>query len=224
MTRVYAWPSSLTPADVAFNPRDMTVSGPPTLSGRAQTAAIDAGRWVANASRVAVTDPAKVRAFRALRAKMQGGAYHVQVPAWDDAQAPFPDGVDANASQSYSDDTFHTDGHGFYTPAIIVTLAAAVAVRDTLISATVTTAGTIEEGHLFSIRDRLHVVQEIVASSGGSRTLAIWPPIREAAPVGRRLNFERPVCRMRLASDQEMDLTLAHGWYGFPDIAFVEAA
>lgn len=48
------------------------------------------------------------------------------------------------------------------------------------------------------------------------------PPLREAVPAGTNLEFDDPVCRMRLATDSEMDLPLDLGRFSFPTVNFVE--
>ena len=48
------------------------------------------------------------------------------------------------------------------------------------------------------------------------------PPLREAVVAGTELNFDDPVCRMRLASDDAMDLELALRRFGNPTVNFLE--
>lgn len=223
---VYAWDSALAPQQVSFSLRGMTLGGPPTLTGRNQVAQSDAGYWVARLAGVHAVVPSEIRALRALRGKLEGGAHQVRVPVFDDDQAPWPAAggraANAFAEQAYSDGTLHTDGHGFYKPAIVVATNADAALRATSISFTITTAGTTAEGMFFSIGDRLHLLKELLSQSGSSRTYAIAPPLREAVPSGSRMNFENPVCRMRLLSEAEADLVLERGLYGFTDIGFIE--
>lgn len=223
---IYAWDPLLAPRGVNFSRRGMTVGGPPTLTGRNQVAQGDAGYWVASFTRVVAGPAATVLAFEALKAKLEGGAHQVQVPTYEDDRAPWPASggraANAYAEQPYSDGTYHTDGHGFYRPSIIVLSSSDAALRATSISFTITTAGTIRAGNKFSIFDRLYVLKELLSSSGSNRTYSISPPLREAVPSGTRLNFENPICRMRLVSEAEMDLTLERGIYGFSDITFIE--
>jgi hypothetical protein len=157
---------------------------------------------------------------------MQGGAHPVKVPVFDDGQVPYvkAGGAAANAysEQRYSDNKLHTDGHGFYRPAIVVDLSVDADLRATLISVTVTRAGTISGGEYFSIGDRLHVIESVISTSGANQVWSIWPPVRAATPSGTRLNMEAPVCRMRLASESEMDLVLGRLWRAQPSIGFIE--
>lgn len=223
---VYPWPAALEARGVAFNPRGQIVGGAPTLTGQGQLASIDAGFWVATIDIATLDSGVLVKTFRALRARLEGGAHQLKVPVFDDGQVPYPiaGGAAANAfkEQRYSDGTLHTDGHGFYRPSIVVALSADADLRATSLSATVTTAGTISGGEYFSIGDRLYVIKEVLTSSGSARTFAIWPPLRAAAPSGTRLNFEAPVCRMRLATERDMDLALGRLWRAQPAVAFIE--
>ncbi|MNL55779.1 hypothetical protein D3C87_1792130 [compost metagenome] len=48
------------------------------------------------------------------------------------------------------------------------------------------------------------------------------PPLREPVLAGTELNFTRPVCRMRLATDDAMQIDLDLNRRGFPSLDFVE--
>lgn len=234
-TAIYDWPAALEAATIAFDPRGMTVAGPRTVTGRVQTFGLDAGYWVASMRLDRLQAGDQINAFRALRAQLQGGSRTVRVPANDQGQAPWASGNwddwedQILAANDFTDGQEFSDGTGFYNPAIVVTLAELAELRDTQIVARVTTAGTIKAGMLFSIRDRLHVIQEVVSvdedTDGDSdQTWRIWPPLREDAwPIGLRLDFERPVCRMMLEADEAMDLLLMRIWHAEPEIRFVEA-
>lgn len=227
----YRWPTELGARAVAFNQRGQVVAGPPTLTGQSQVGSVDAGHWVATVALATLADSAAVLAFRALRARLEGGAHSVLVPVFDggttlNGQIPYPaaggSAANAFASQRYSDNTLHTDGHGFYRPSILVAAGAAASAGATSITITVTTAGTLIAGMLFSIRRRLYVLRERTALSGASQTWAIWPRLREDVASGERINFERAVCKMRLMSEEEMDVELGRLWMAQPSIGFRE--
>lgn len=227
----YPWPTELGARSVAFNPRGMVVSGPPSLTGQSQVSSTDAGYWVATVGIATIGAGAEVLAYRALRAKLEGGAHAVYVPAFDygakhNAQVPYPasggSSVNAYAEQAYSDSQYHSDGHGFYRPAIVVTAGAAAAAGATSVQMTVTTAGTLSGGMYFSARGRMYVLRERTALSGSSQTWAIWPRLREAIASGDRLDFEKVTCKMRLMSESEMDLELGRLWMATPTVAFRE--
>lgn len=215
---VFDWPSVLRARGCTFDPRGMTVAGSPTLSGRTQVASYDAGYWIATIDLATLDAGAEIKTFRALRAQMEGGAHHLRVPVFDEGQAPWPSATHSAAATGFTDGTQFSDGTGFAEKAIKVALAADAAARATSISVSVTSAATIAGGEYFSIRDRLHVVREVLSATAW----AIWPPLREAAVSGRALNLDAPICRMRLASEQEMSLALGRLWRAQPSAAFIE--
>jgi len=225
---IHDWPALLRGAALQFDPRGMSVAGPRTVTGRTFTLGLDAGYWVATLALARLDKGDGINAFRALRARLQGASHAIRVPAHDQGQAPWVNagGQAANelAASDYTDATDFTDGTGFYEPAIVVTLKTVAELRETEIEATVTTAGTISAGMLFSIRDRLYVVRDVIEVSGADQTWRIWPPLREDVfPAGLRLDFERPVCRMKLTGDDAMDLPLQRLWQAQPTITFEEA-
>jgi hypothetical protein len=96
-------------------------------------------------------------------------------------------------------------------------------VRATSLSIAISYGGRIEPGQHFSIGERLYRVKSVTYSgAGATATITIRPPLREAVPNGSRLEFDFPVCRMRLASDTEMDLSLDQRRLGAPSASFVE--
>lgn len=216
---VFRWPAILGARGIAFNQRGMTVSGSPTLSGRSPVTSYDAGFWIATLNVATLGQGAKIKTFRALRARLEGGAHQVRVPVFDDGQAPWPGSAHSAAASGYSDDTRFSDGTGFVERVILVALAADAAARATRIDVTVTSAASITGGEYFSIGDRLHTVRQVLSPT----SWAIWPPLRERAAAGRALNFDAPVCRMQQIAESDMDLALGRLWTAQPDIAFIEA-
>lgn len=225
---VYDWPLRLGARGIAFNPRGQTLSGPPSLKGQSQVASVDAGYWIASLDQIPTAIPAKVKLFRALTALLEGGAHQIRVPAFDCTQAPWPivGGVPLTSYDdvTYDDDSEHDDDTPFYQPVIDI-VAAAAAARATALDITINLAGDLIGGELFTSGDnRLHVIKRIdPLTSGGDYRISIWPPLREAIEEPVRLNFDRPVCLMRLASEQAADLSLAMGRFGMPDMTFIEA-
>jgi hypothetical protein len=227
-TNVLRWPSALRAAGgLSFNLRGRTIGGPVSLTGRTQVASIDTGYWVASLPLALLEAGGDVRAFRRLAAEMAGGAFPVLVPAFDEGQAPWPDPGgwenNVNPPQEWSDETQWSDGTGWYDPVIRVYLAEAAAARATSILLDVDNAGTIEGGELFSLAGgELHVIRRVLSSDESGVRVAIAPGIRAAQPAGRRCEFERPVCRMRLVSEDAADLSLGLLWHAAPSLAFVE--
>lgn len=232
---IYDWPPTLLQYGVGFNQRGMTLAGPLSLTGRSQTAAADAGYWIATFGKVWTMEKASVLTFRAMRALLEGGTNQVRVPVMDFAQQPWVLDSSGNpittvSSIPHDDLAFFDDLSGYADYPLYVKASAAAAVGATLITADFHLAGTLYGGEYFSIGDRLYVVRSImseaiVSSPSPTRTrrsLYIWPRLREALASGTELNFHAPVCRMRLANDGEMDLNLEMGKYASPDVQFIE--
>lgn len=216
------WDYRLAPKAVAFNLRGQSISGPPSLSGRSQIWGYDEGFWEARLVGVNAAGPERVNAYRAMVAKCAGGSVAVRVPVFDLDQAPWPlpGGAAANLIEDgeFDDGTLFDDGTGFFEYAIEVEMAAPAEAGASQIHVTVTTAGTISEGMFFSIDDRLHRIREKLSDT----SWLIVPKLREDVAQGTLLNFDRPVCRMRLANENSADLTLDFGRNGFPDMHFIE--
>lgn len=227
MTDTLRWPRALAPRTVAFNPRGMTISGPIALNGQSQVVAGDAGYWVATLGLLSIATPGAIKKFRALRAQLDGGASHILVPAFDKKSAPWPYAggppENENQPQQWSDGAGFSDGSAWYNPAILIYLAEAAELRAGRIVIDIANAGAVEGGEYFSlVGGGMHVVKRVVSASGTERTIDIWPPLRGAVPAGRRCEFERPVCKMRLLSDEEMDLSLRRGRHGMAEMNFIE--
>lgn len=215
---VQRWPSILGAKGVSFTKRGMSVLGPVSLSGRTQAGQNDAGFWMAAYSRVPAAGPARVKAYRRLSASLEGAAHQVLVPVFDVANAPWPTPGTYGGTSDFTDGTEFSDDTEFADKAIVASVAVSAAKRANVIEVTESSIAEVEGGELFSIRNHLYVISEVV-SDGLWR---IWPPLREAATAGDEVNFDRPHCLMRLIDDSADDLTLDMGRVGFPDMQFVE--
>ena len=202
----------------------MTIAGAPSLTGLSQVGQVDAGFWTARYSALPLPTPAIVRAYRALVARLEGGGNLVRVPVFDRAQTPWATpGVESTTRTDFTDGTDYTDGTAFHERTIRITLKADVARGVTQIEATIDNAGTIEGGEYFTLGERLHIIREVVSTSGSDQTWWIWPKLRQAYVAGTFLGFDTPTCLMRQAAETDGDLMLEFGSRGFPDMAFVEA-
>lgn len=233
MVNVIRWSSDLEAGTIAFNLRGQTIGGPVGITGRNQVASIDAGYWLATVGLATLDRGDAINAFRALIAESQGGAHHVLVPAFNWSQAPWVSAggkaANENADSTFTGGFTFTGGYGFYNPAIRVYLAEDAALRATQITVRVDAAGTIKAGMMFSFgRKGLHVIRRVLdtaeATDGDTEyDLAIVPPVREAITEGKRLDFESPVCRMRLVAEDAADIELNPASQAAPSIRFVEA-
>lgn len=219
------WPLGvLSPRNPFFEIASRSLSGPPSVSGRTQVIASDAGIWKVTFDQVPVVDEQKVHAWRGICMLMEGRLNPILVP-YTRRYQPVPTGAEEAGlfdPVPHSDTAFFSDGSGYVGQVIDVTLAGSVALRAVSATINVAYAGLLQPGQHFSIGERLYRLKTVVYVSEGSAAITFRPPLREPATSGTRLEFDNPVCRMKLASDAEMDLPLDYYLYGFPTVNFVE--
>jgi hypothetical protein len=217
------WPCELLrPQNVSFDIDSRSLAGPASVSGATQVVASEAGIWKATYGNIIVKSRAAVLTHRAIAALLEGRLGSILVPLCK-AYGPSSGAVVDQgyfAQVPHSDDAFFDDGTGYVGSLTNVVLAANAAVRATTLNVTVTyAADDIQPGMHFSLGERLYRVRTFDASTG---TMTIRPPLREPATAGDQLEFDDPVCRMRLLQDDGMDLELALRRFGNPTVQFVE--
>lgn len=217
------WPiSRLRAQNVAFDIAPRSLAGPSSVSGFTQTVSADAGLWKATLGGIIVKSRAEVLAFRAIANLLEGRLGTILIPLCR-AYQPVPDGAVEDGLYDevpHDDDTLFDDDTGYVGTVIDVVAAAPAAVRAVSMTVTVNYAGDIEPGQHFSLGDgRLYRVRTFDADTGA---MTFRPPLREAVLAGDRLEFDDPVLRCRLASDDAMNLELSLRRFGSPSVAFVE--
>lgn len=216
------WPCDvLRPQNVAFDIASRSLAGPTSVSGLTQVVASDAGIWKATYGSVIVNRRNHVLAWRAIATLMEGRLGSILVPLCRAYQPVAEDGV--LDSVPHDDDAFFDDDSGYVGESILVTLGGSLAARAVAANIVIEYGGDIEPGMHFSIGERLYRVRTIVYSSDTAAAITFRPPLREAATSGAILDFDDPICRMRLATDQEMNLELALRRFGTPTVNFIEA-
>jgi hypothetical protein len=219
------WPDAvLRPQNVAFDLAPRTLAGPSSVSGFTQVVASDAGIWKAKFGGIIVNRRQRVLAFRAIDALLEGRMTPILVPLCRGYQ-PVPAGaVDAGLYQEvpHSDDAFFDDDTGYVGTVNDVTASAGAPARAVSIPVEIGYAGEIEPGQHFSIGERLYRVRGIVVAGPTAATITFRPPLREAVASGDRLEFDNPICRMRLATDDAMNLELQLRRFGSPTVEFIE--
>lgn len=216
------WPEKvLRPQNVAFDLAPRSLAGPASVSGKTQVVSSDAGLWKFTFGNVVVNGRDRVLAWRAIQALLEGRLGTILVPLCRGYQ-PVPAGaVEAGlwGDVPHSDDADFSDDTGYVGTVISVVAAEDVASRAVSMTADVTYSGDLQSGQHFSIGERLYRIRTFDADTG---TMTFRPPLREAVAAGTELNFDGPVCRMRLASDDAMDLELALRRFGNPTVNFLE--
>jgi len=219
------WPLGvLKPQSVTFEIAPRTLAGPSSVSGVAQVVASDAGIWKATYSNLIINTRKRepVLAMRAISALLEGRVHPILVPMCRGYQPYAPEWKGLYDPVPHSDDSPFSDGSEYQSSVIDVTLASNIPVRGTTANIAIHVAHEIQPGQHFSIGERLYRIRTIEHTGEGAVTITFRPPAREAATIGTRLEFDFPVCRMRLASDNEMDLALDYGRWSFPSVNFIE--
>jgi hypothetical protein len=127
-------------------------------------------------------------------------------------------------SIAFDDGALFSDGAGWDSKAAQPTLNAVGSVSKTTVLIDLPGYVKIEEGQRFSTPDaRLYEIKDIVQQLNGTITVNIRPPLRATYAAGTVLEFERPVCLMRLKSDQSGAIDLAFMRYGTPTLELVES-
>lgn len=195
-----AWPAVLLPSSVMFHPMLVSKGGGVSLDGDEQVSQSDAGRWKAtlafSASRQVGADPAaRLLAWRSLLAYLQGRANPILIGPFDAANGP--------AKLAGGSATTATASGG-------------AALRATSMNVAVSTY-TPRPGQYFGVAsERLHLIAlgGVTALGGGVFTVAFWPPLRAAVGNGAAIDFDTPVCKMALASDDSGQLALERAYRG----------
>lgn len=219
------WPFQvLTPQHPTFDIAPRSLAGPPSVSGITQVVSSDAGIWKATYRDVPVVDGGKILAWRAVANLLEGRLNPILVPMTRFYQ-PMPDGAEEAGLYDpvpHSDGAWFSDGSGYISQVIDVTLAGSIPLRAVSATININVAGLIQPAQHFSIGERAYRLRTVVYTSETTATITFRPPLREPVPAGARLEFDDPVCRMKLATDGEMDLPLDSARWGFPTVNFIE--
>lgn len=214
------WPSILTPRGIMFEPDARSRSGGVSLSGVEQVVTSSGGIWRARYTGVPVVRRNQRLAWRAINAQLGGRAGVLLVPVFC-GDPPTLEGVSGYSGVTHSDGTFFGDEAGYSQSALSATINPA-ALRATSVTINII-EGEVEAGQHFSVSGRLYRVASVESQSGGVASITIWPPLREAVAVEVDAEFARPVCRMRLASDDAMNIEFDMGRFGTGAVDFIEA-
>lgn len=203
----------------AFTP--MSVTGPISGTGEADVMEGDAGFWRVTFGSVVVNNTQRVQTWNAYSA-LFNGRYGSMIVPYCRGNQPLVEGLDAPYDEVlFDDDASFDDDSGFVGGVIDVRMAADVAKRVAVLPVAVYRIGAVQPGHRFSIGERFYEIRSIIFSSETQAVIKIRPPLRESVLAGAELNFDDPVCRVRLMTDTAMDLALKQN-RGLPTVTFVE--
>lgn len=219
-------PPALRPIRVGFSPENVSRSGGVSITGGEQVVASASGRWRARAVFNVLRED-RVLAWRAFIASLNGRAGLLEIGPFD-----FHRPADANGRRVSNVEAAQVSGLGFLfdhsgfgqQDFTFATLAAGAALRATRI--TINAANSWQApraGQYFGIGQRLYIVTAIYrAANSGPWTVDFWPQLRAAASAGERIITDRPICLMRLASDEIGGLDLDFGRIGQASLDLVE--
>lgn len=210
------------------NYRPRNLAGPASLSGFAQVVSADAGIWMVGYEEIVIRTWGHIQTWDTLALRLEGRLNPLLVPVCQGSRQPVPSGFDPGSVDVPHDDDTPFDDLSLYTqPSIIIAVVAAdAALRATQVQIEMRLGGTIEPAHFFSIGTRLYQVRRVMGSAASAEgityTLDIRPPLREAIFADDDAEFGRPVCKMRLLTDDAMNLTLELNRWASPSVAFIE--
>ncbi|EJN11859.1 hypothetical protein PMI42_04874 [Bradyrhizobium sp. YR681] len=224
----------------AWNLAGNAVSGGQTSVGQSYATSDGGGFWTCKMSDVSLSggrkgidrgrDRQKVstQLWRAVQMLADGGAGQLVVPRNDALVRPWPPGFAASFGDGvpHDDDSLLDDGSDYYQQVIDI-VAAAADLRATSLDISIALAGELLGGEEFSIRHptkgpRLYRIRTVEMISVDEATITIRPPLREAIEDDTPLEFDRPVCLMRLVSPSSMDLTEQPWTFNSASVDFVE--
>lgn len=226
-------PTNLIPVAASYRLANVSRGGGLSLSGLEQVVASNAGRWVADLTfNLARSSPIEreqtALAMRCFLAGAQGHAGEILVPVFDaykprDGQARRLNGVPAVA---FDDRTRLFDGGGFaQAEGTHATLALAAVAGAIDLTIAMTDGWGLRPGHFLGLADRLYIVRAAWRDTAtGPQKVRVAPRLRAPASIGDAVLMDRPVCRMRLADDEQgKDLTFEWLRFGSTTLSFVEA-
>jgi hypothetical protein len=196
------WPfDDLKPRDIGIYPCASPIGGGIALTGKEPVIDSGVGYWRIVLGAIPVKNRTNILIWRSLEAQAEGRGRTFAIPIYDGKRAPWPDipggAIDA---ESVSD----------------------VQAGATTIQIFPIDIGDISVGMHFSVADRLYRITRVDGESS-LFDCQIWPSVREAFPAGMTLEFRRPLCRVRLASDDGMSLELDQHKRAEATVEFVEA-
>lgn len=227
------WPVRLlTPADAKASPIPFNTSGGQGFDSSEQIVGNTPGRWKIVFKNIYLDTPAAIATWQAIEAALQGRLGTVNVPACENPRAPWPT-VNGKLLTTYgatpfSDGMLFDDGAGFYTPVIDAVAAADIVAGTNAASIQINFGAPLSGGHGFGFNEKYYRIRSCLSvdTSGAAPVYSVkfTLPCRETIPAGSRLDFDNPVIRCRLESDDAMALPEGfHLWrHAAPALTFWE--
>lgn len=206
MADILVWPQDvLTPLGCYPNVVPFSRSGGRSLGGLEPSVRTDLGFWTIELSDIPVHEPAQRRAWLAIRNALGGMAGRIAVPAWSQDVAPFVSGYfEPETRVLHGDSTPFSDGSLYVQGAISIQTVGDTPLAATVMRMRIINAHADLVGVRFSYMHALYETGPVIDIDGDIWTVPISPTIRAPIPDGADLEFDRPTCLCRLASDDQM--------------------
>lgn len=180
------------------------------------------------------TNGVAARAWLNLRNQLLGGVRKIVVPLLVDNIQPIALGAAQSGTGTFSDGATFSDGGLFTTPNVTAYLTGAAAVNAGVVTLKVTSPLPLTGGEWFDLFHftrlwRAYTITDILSASApdanGAITysVAIRPPLRDAAADQSVANFIRPRCIMKLDTGSMMTVDFEKYWWATPDVSFIES-
>lgn len=226
-----AWPVCfLMPTGGAPKPAARSIGGGPSITGIEQVVISDAGFWRLTMTGVVINNYDRVMVWNGIAGILNGRVGTCLIPSLLNGTAPWP--ILAGHRLTHYGDIFHSDlssfsdGSGYSQEVITAELDTAIALRGTTATIRVIYGSALLSGMHFSVNERLFRILRVSnVRASGSDTLydvTLWPPAREAVLAGESLEFDRPMFRARLATDDAMDVDFGLFKFASPSVEWVE--
>ena len=208
------WPKTLlVPGTVKLALQNQSRGGGAGVAGVEQVVVSPSARWSIAFSGFAIRTREQVKAWRAIEAQADGRANALVVPAYDWARGPVRDQLAGGVSF----------GSGPFLPSTSsIATSAGAAINATALSVSWTGPGP-EPGQHFSIGAQLYRVATLASTGANAATLTVRPWLRGPVGAGVALNFDDPVCLVRLAKDDGLALDLEKWRFASPSVEFLES-
>lgn len=230
-----AWPTLvLPPQSIMFARGNMSRSGGPSVIGNEQVVVSYSDRWTARLT-TKLTRMDQVLRMRGLMAAADGRANTWLIPTCSGFQTftsealPRAVGFDAVPRPTFSDAATFSDGSTFAEQELVLgtlTAPASIGARSIVVHMT-DQAPQPSWGQYFSIGQRLYVIVSCLPDPGGAADtydIEFRPGLRAVASIGEVVDFSKPACLMRLATDGEGAIDLDLLRFASVTLNFVEAA
>lgn len=221
----FFWPKDiLKPQSFAIDINHRSLRGPTSASGFTQVISNSAGIWKASFSDIPVYSQSMIKLWRAIDALAEGQLNPFYIPCWEFRRAPLPTGVTEITEQEtpHDDDVLFEDDTPYVGNINDLTVLEGAVSGSTTIKLLKVTDALIEPPNRFSINGRLYQITRIIEQTETEVSVNILPPLREPLLIGDIAEFDFPWLRVRLASDNEMNLPLNFDHDSFPTVNFIE--